>query len=48
VLGAKSLEELQEQLNNLDLTVDEATEVMQQAFVVAELTGQHEVIEESE
>ncbi|WP_085299263.1 DUF935 domain-containing protein [Cognaticolwellia mytili] len=43
VLNAKSLEDLQTQLNEMDLSIDEATTVMQQALVVAELSGMADV-----
>ncbi|WDE07283.1 DUF935 domain-containing protein [Thalassomonas viridans] len=43
--SAESWEDLQESLADLNLSVDEATEVMQQALVAAQLSGQHEVNE---
>jgi phage gp29-like protein len=45
---ATSLEELSGLLANLDLTIDEATEVMQQAFFASELSGMYDVQQESE
>ncbi len=47
VAQADSLETLQQQLASLDLTIEQASEVMQQAFVVAELGGRFDVTEES-
>ncbi len=44
---ADSLEDLQLLLNDLDLSIDEASEVMQQAFVAAELGGRFDVSEGS-
>lgn len=41
--GATSLEELQEQLNAMDLSVDEASEVLQLALVASELGGMADV-----
>jgi phage gp29-like protein len=45
---ATSLEELSESLASLDLNIDEATEVMQQAFFASELSGMYDVEQESE
>jgi len=44
---ADSLETLQTLLTDIDLSVDEASEVMQQAFIVAELSGRFDVNKES-
>jgi phage gp29-like protein len=41
--GATSLEELQEQLNTMDLSIDEASEVLQLALVASELSGMADV-----
>jgi phage gp29-like protein len=41
--GATSLEELQEQLNTMDLSIDEASEVLQLALVASELGGMADV-----
>ncbi len=41
--GAMSLEELQEQLNDMDLSIDEASEVLQLALVASELGGMADV-----
>jgi phage gp29-like protein len=41
--GADSLEALQEQLSTMDLSIDEASEVLQLALVAAELGGMAEV-----
>lgn len=48
VNSADSLEDLQEQLANKDLSVDEVSEVLQQALVIGELGGWFEVDEESQ
>lgn len=45
---AQSLEELQAALAELDLDIDEATEVMQQAFMASELAGRYDVEQESD
>lgn len=45
--SATSLEELQELLAAKELSVDEASEVLQQALVVAELSGQVDVTEDN-
>jgi len=44
---ADTLEELQQQLAALNIDVNEATDVMQQALVVAELSGRFDVNQES-
>ena len=41
--GATSLEELQEKLNDMDLSIDEASEVLQLALVASELGGMADV-----
>lgn len=43
VENAKSLEALQVSLSELDLSIDEASEVLQLALVAADLAGQHDV-----
>lgn len=43
VENATSLEQLQEQLAELDLSIDEMGEIMQYAFAAAELAGQQDV-----
>ncbi len=43
VESAESLEALQVSLNELDLSIDEASEVLQLALVAADLAGQHDV-----
>ncbi|MCL1048451.1 DUF935 domain-containing protein [Shewanella abyssi] len=45
VANAESLEELQQALTELDLSVDEASEIMQTAFAAADLAGQYDVSE---
>ena len=45
VANAQSLEDLQTALAELDLSVDDASEVMQQAFAAADLAGQYDVVE---
>ena len=45
---ATSLDELSASLASLDLNVDEAIEVMQQAFFASELSGMYDVEQESE
>ncbi|KGJ86436.1 DUF935 domain-containing protein [Colwellia psychrerythraea] len=44
---ADSLEELQQLLAKFDLSIDEASEVMQQAFVASELAGRFDIETES-
>jgi phage gp29-like protein len=48
VESATSLEQLSESLAALDLDIDEATQVMQQAFFASELSGMFDVDQESE
>lgn len=43
VNSATSMEDLQAKLNDIDLSADEATQVLQRAMVASELAGQHEV-----
>ena len=45
VASADSLEELQALLAEFDLSIDEASELMQQAFVAGDLAGQYDVSE---
>jgi phage gp29-like protein len=45
---ATSLDELSTLLASLDLNVDEASEIMQQAFMASELSGMYDVEQESE
>ncbi|MEC4724528.1 DUF935 domain-containing protein [Shewanella sp. D64] len=45
VEGANSLEDLQQSLSELNLSIDEASEVLQLALVTADLAGQHDVNE---
>lgn len=45
VENAESLEALQVSLSELDLSIDEASEVLQLALVAADLAGQHDVSE---
>ncbi|AQS38589.1 Mu-like prophage protein gp29 [Shewanella psychrophila] len=44
VESAESLEALQVSLNKLDLSIDEASEILQLALVAADLAGQHDVL----
>ncbi|PKG73168.1 hypothetical protein CXF86_19150 [Shewanella sp. GutCb] len=46
VENADSLEALQVSLNTLDLSIDEASEVLQLALVAADLAGQYDVIDD--